>query len=123
MTFQKSSGVRFILLGLIVAFLHSALILPLADSPGKVSTKRDITISSSSDSHSSQNGPISLPGEEKEEENRAEKDSKFAFEVLDSTFEYSLNLQIETVSFQFDLTRTSLQSDTPLYLLKQSFLI
>jgi hypothetical protein len=120
---QKRNGYRIILLGLTLAFLHSALMLPLADSAEKDNHQQNLALSQSGPNHTSHSDPISLPGEEKEEENRTEKDSKFFLDILDSSIVYSSSLQVELVSFCFERTQASLTAGIPLYLLKSSFLI
>jgi hypothetical protein len=119
---QKSNGIKFILLGMIVAFLYSALILPLSNTSVEDGQERSLALTQSGN-HASHQAPISIPGEEKEEENRGEKDSKFATDIPTSTLHYSISLQIETVSFCFSCTHANLAADIPIYLLKNSFLI
>ena len=124
MAIWKSKQLRLILIGLICAFLHSALILPLAYSSVSKTEKQNLALSQTGDSHSTPNSPISLPGEEKEEEeNRAEKDSKLIIFNFDSILDFSFNQLAELKSFCLVSERLVNKIEVPIFLLKRSLLI
>lgn len=122
MTYQKCISTKLTLLGLIAAFLYSALVLPVANTVLEKAYENNLTLLHST-GHSAPNTPIPLQGEEKEEENRSEKDSKFIASFLVSPIEFSLDLRIVYSKNRWVNFCPTPLSSTPLYLLKNSFQI
>jgi hypothetical protein len=122
MSSQKSIGIKFTLLGLTVAFLYSALVIPVSGIDLQKTQDSNLTLNQAGN-HTSPNAPLPLPGEEKEEETRGEKDSKFILAFICSSVEFSQILRVEHVKKRWLHSSLAPAQSTPLYLLKHSLLI
>ena len=110
-------------MGLLFAFVLSAVVLPAFDSL-TTSASNQLCISSCADEHPASTCPLPLPEEEKEEE-ESRDDKSFSFCTLFISVELPGATQwaCGLTAWQFNHTNTAALSESPIYLAQRALLI
>jgi hypothetical protein len=111
-------------MGLLIAFLLSAVVLPAFSASQILNSNAKLQISGSADAHSTPNTPLPLPEEEKEEE-ESRSDKGYSFAVLTITLELEKlgTIQNGPTTWEFNHTNTTALSNLPIYLAQHLLLI
>jgi hypothetical protein len=113
----------FTLLGLLVAFFMSAVVIPAIGATPELNPDNKTHFAAGVDSHASQGLPLPLSEEKEEEESRTDKHNTFILTLFSIVFEKQAISPAEPTTWAFNHTNASALTEFPLYLSKQSLLI
>lgn len=118
-----SNQKNFTLIGLLLAFFVSAVVIPTIGIAPELSLDNKTHFTAGVDIHTSQGLPLPLSEEKEEEESRADKHHTFILTLFSVVFEKQAFSPAEPTTWAFNHSNTSALSEFPLYLSKQSLLI
>lgn len=117
-----SNRKSFALMGLLLAFMLSAVVIPAFGSTQEKSDSK-IHLTDTTDAHTSQGVPLTLPGEKEEEESRTDKQHTFVLTLFSVVFEKQAVSPAEPTTWAFNHSNASALSDFPIYLAQHLLLI
>lgn len=122
MNAPKSHPKSYTLLGLLVAFLLSAVVGPAISFTPEFNNSITPHFTDGEDSHSTPASPLPFPEEEKEEEN-SDKNHSFDFALTHAVYEQVSPKESGPTTWEFNHTNATALTNLPLYLAKQSLLV
>jgi hypothetical protein len=113
----------FTLMGLLMAFFMSAVVIPAIGATPELNSDNKTHFAAGVDAHTSQGLPLPLSEEKEEEESRTDKHHTFILIFFSVVFERQAVSPAEPTTWAFNHTNASALTKFPLYLAKQSLLI